>query len=310
MDFDWSPMALTERQALLAQAPRVPLLQSWPYARAMRIQNQIMSRTARIRQGNDLLGLFQIQDVALGPFHIVQLHGGPVWFDPDTPLSDWQAFVECFDAAFPRRIGRMRRLMPDLPDTQETRDLMSACGFRPKSDPYETVWVSLKPDLPALRMGLNQKWRNGLNKAERSGLTIDFDPEAEQMAWFLKGYRRDKGAKAYRGASPAFLRSLTHEAALLGDCWILRALYDRRPIAGILILLHGASATYQAGWNTGEGRKRNAHHLLLWNAMARLRNRGIVNFDLGGIHPKMAEGVTRFKQGLGGEHCVLAGLYA
>jgi lipid II:glycine glycyltransferase (peptidoglycan interpeptide bridge formation enzyme) len=77
----------------------------------------------------------------------------------------------------------------------------------------------------------------------------------------------------------------------------------------VLIFRHGRGATYQAGWTTEHGRQTRAHHLLLWRAIETLKADGVAALDLGGINPRMAEGVTQFKEGLGGEPVTLIGLY-
>ncbi len=310
MDFDWSPLPLKDWQALMAQAPRSNLLQSWPYARAMRMKNQVMTRPATIRRGREIMGLFQVQEVGLGPVHIVHLHRGPVWFDAKPAAADWHDFLSLFNARFPARLGRLRRVMPDRPHGPETHEVMAGFGFRPKGTAYETIWLDLTPSRDRLRADLHQKWRHALGKAERSGLDVDLDRVGRRADWFLAGYGRDRGARGYRAASPAFLRILMGEAMASGDCWILRAMEGRDPVAGILVLRHGASATYQAGWTTPKGRMLNAHHRLLWAAIMALKEDGYTALDLGGVHPKMAEGVTRFKKGLGGDHCILAGMFA
>ncbi len=310
MDFDWSQRPVREWRAFLARAPQVTLLQSWPYARAVRAQNQLMTRTAVVRQHGAPRGVFQIQEVTLGPLHVVHLHRGPLWLDDAPSRDEWADFLKLFDETFPARLGRWRRIMPSLPHTDETEALMTALGYRAKGDPYQTIWVDLTPDLAVLRRGLKQKWRNALNKAERSRLAIEHDTKGRLGDWFTGVYGTDKARRGYRGASPRFLSRLIQEAALFDDVWILRALKQGEPIAGIVLFLHGRSATYQAGWTNAEGRAANAHHLLLWQAIAALKNQGTTAFDLGGVHPAMAEGVTRFKQGLNGEHCILCGLYA
>ena len=66
------------------------------------------------------------------------------------------------------------------------------------------------------------------------------------------------------------------------------------------MLGHGQCATYQIGWTSADGRTANAHHVLLWDAISLLRDRGYRFLDLGGINPEAASGVTRFKTGLGG----------
>jgi hypothetical protein len=82
-----------------------------------------------------------------------------------------------------------------------------------------------------------------------------------------------------------------------------------RPIAGILVLCHGAGATYAMGWSNEAGRLVKAHYRLLWRAAAELQKRGIADFDLGGVDTERGAGVARFKLGLGGEVFTLAGSY-
>ncbi|MGF1455952.1 MAG: lipid II:glycine glycyltransferase FemX [Alphaproteobacteria bacterium] len=310
VELDWSPMPLKEWRALLSSAPRTTLLQSWPYARAMRQHNQVITRPALIRHRRDILGLFQIQEVALGPLHIVHLHRGPVWLQDNPPLNHWASFLERFTGHFPSRLGRLRRLMPGMHHDAESQALMSDFGFKPKGSPYETIWLDLTRDLTTLRAGLNPKWRNALSKAERSKVRVHLTTDGRGRDWFLRGYARDRQTRGYRSVSVPFLKTLITEAGRQDEAWILRATLEGRAVAGILVLLHGSSATYQAGWTTSDGRTVNAHHLLLWSAIDALKERSIRSLDLGGVHPRMAEGVTRFKKGLGGDHCVLAGLYA
>ncbi|HBA41433.1 MAG TPA: GNAT family N-acetyltransferase, partial [Alphaproteobacteria bacterium] len=47
-----------------------------------------------------------------------------------------------------------------------------------------------------------------------------------------------------------------------------------------------------------QGRKSAATNFLLWQAIEILKERGIDWFDLGGIHPDAAPGLTHFKSGL------------
>ncbi len=310
MDLDWTPMPLTQWRALLAAAPGASLPQSWAYARAMRSSRQVMTRPAVIRRAGHALGLVQVQISKLGPLEIVQLHQGPVWLDGAGGESDWADFLKVFTQTFPARFGRLRRIMPDREEGPATRDLMGRFGLKALGEPYETIRLPLAADRETLRKGLKQKWRNALAKAERSGVTVEVDRAGHLRPWFLDGYRRDRSARGYRSAAPGFLDHLICEAAALGDGLILRARMDGQALAGVLVLCHGASATYQAGWTSAQGRTVNAHHRLLWAAIEALKTQGTSLFDLGGIHPKMAEGVTRFKQGLGGRHRVLAGLYA
>ena len=80
-------------------------------------------------------------------------------------------------------------------------------------------------------------------------------------------------------------------------------------LAAVFILFHGNSATYRVGFTTTEGRKYNAHNLLLWDCVVELKKRNVKNFDLGGVEPNTAGGVTKFKQGMGARPFVTSGIY-
>ena len=53
-----------------------------------------------------------------------------------------------------------------------------------------------------------------------------------------------------------------------------------------------------------------AHNLMLWQAALKLKAQGKTVFDLGGVNDEDAKNVKAFKEGMGGEHIVLAGLYS
>jgi lipid II:glycine glycyltransferase (peptidoglycan interpeptide bridge formation enzyme) len=71
------------------------------------------------------------------------------------------------------------------------------------------------------------------------------------------------------------------------------------PIAFMLILLHGDTATYHIGWTGPRGRAVGAHNLLLWDASCTLAARGYIRLDLGRTDPLRTPGIARFKLGAG-----------
>ena len=91
---------------------------------------------------------------------------------------------------------------------------------------------------------------------------------------------------------------------------ILSARDGSRVLASILLLIHGRSATYQAGWTSDDGRRTACHNLLLWKGIQLLKSRGILDLDLGGINAAHAAGVTKFKLGMGGTTTKLCGQFS
>ena len=308
MEFDWSPLSHERWRALLREAPRANLLQSWPFAVAARLHDQMMSRRGLIMEGGRMIGFMQIQEIRLGPIHVVKLYRGPLWLDPDPPEARWQAFLGAFNRAFPPRLGRWRRVLLELDEGEASRAMLRAARFVPKgAEPYRTTILRLEPDLAKIRSGLKRNWRNHLVQAERHAFEIVYDRDGLDAAEFLAGYGADKARRGYPGPEPARLRTMI--TAGRGDMMILSARLDGRMAAGVLIFRHGSGATYQAGWTSGEGRAVNAHHRLLWHAVATLKEDGALNFDLGGVNAGRAEGVTTFKAGLGARPLVLTGLF-
>lgn len=89
----------------------------------------------------------------------------------------------------------------------------------------------------------------------------------------------------------------------------MQAPADGLPVAGILLLRHGALATYYVGWTSDEGRRCRAHNVLPWRGMMKLRHLDVTWLDLGGINGASTLGVARFKLGVGGDVFTLAGTY-
>ncbi len=310
LTFAWNTCTVEAWEARLRRIERSNLIQTWPYAQTMRAIEHKMTRFGLIKEGDEELGLLQVQEINLfGALHVVILDRGPLWYAGTVPAATWRAFFRLFAQTFPRRLGRLRRFMPEVAHDDDLKKELLALGFRFKRPGYRSIWVDLRADGAQLRKTLKRGWRGALNSAERSPLQVDVDERAEALEWLLQLYDADRRARRYPGPSPELVRSLVSAARPTRGVLLLRALLGGQPIAGVLVLVHGRAATYQIGWSGAEGRKHNAHHLLLWRAMMELKELGIDWFDAGGINPETAEGVTAFKKGLGGEEFELIGLY-
>ena len=212
------------------------------------------------------------------------------------------------------RYGRGFVFHPELSDTVENRKQLEESGFRQRFPGYQTLWLDLRPSLKIIRSQMKGKWRHALTQAERGNLickTLESGPCLDQL---MTAYDTDKQIKGYRGPNPAFLGHLKKHARGCNDLWFLAARQPDRAddtalIAGMIIARHGQAATYVAAWSGARGRQSRAHHWLLWQAVQRLRTNGVSWFDLGGLNPQTAEGVTAFKRGLGGTPYHLVGGY-
>lgn len=309
-DITWMPAMTYEKwDGLLKKCPRATLLQSFPYALAMRACKQQGTRHGLVTIDGTEAGIVQMHEVSLFNrlIHGLSIDRGPLWFEGYGKEKHIQAFATRLDREFPLRLFRKRRFMPEF--SEKKRNLyLNSWKINNNIPKYKTIIVDLSGNIDEIRMNLRQKWRNTLNKSEKSRISIVFDENLDSFGVLLRRYLKDRLEKRYAGASAKFLTSLVQYSAMYNDCLLLNATEDNEIVASVLILVHGAGATYQVGWISPYGRNLGAHHLLLWHAIKILKMRGVTYFDLGGYNDK-TPGITQFKEGLGGQNIALIGCY-
>lgn len=310
-DIVWADANRAEWERDFARVRRTNLLQSPDYASVMTRLNQQCVRIAYIFINGQKAGLFQILEAGIFKkmIHGVILDRGPLWFDGFGSNEDFTLFLDRFSSEFSQRLGRRRRFLPEVGTTEAVKSLLRKVGFRQKHNvPYKTIWLDLTKDEKALREGLHKKWRNMLNKSEKEGMDVVLSDTGEHFDWLIKHYALDKGARGYGGPSAKTVALLAKQFSRGKNMIIATALLEQKPIASILVLVHGSSATYQIGYTSDKGRKVCAHHLLLWRTIIELKERHVYDFDLGGINAE-AKGIERFKKGLGGEIFEIPGAF-
>lgn len=307
----WNAGTLGDWARLVASVPRSTLTQTFAYAQAMSRTHRYVPRLGQFLQGGRVLGVVQVLErTVLGVFRDVQIHRGPLWLEPDLSPDLKEAALAQLRLAYPRSLLQRLTFLPESLEMPEEGMLLSRAGFRRRrGEGYRTIWLDLSLPAEVLRSRLAPNWRNHLNAAERRGLAVEVDPEARALPWLVERHLADMRARRYRGPSGPLVIRLRNALHKDGNVLLLRALLDGEPEAGILILRHGQAATWQIGWSSVEGRALGAHPLLLWTAILRLQALGCRWFDLGGINPTAAAGVTTFKRGLRGEEVLLAGTW-
>lgn len=294
---DWNVGAQLGWQRLLA-AGRSGLQQGWSYREALRAGG-VRVLSAVVRDAGDApIGCLQLADrPLLGSWGAAFLLRGPVWFGPAAAGDVEQALL----AALRRRLRR--RLLVWSPET------MAGRRRRAIITGYSTSWLDLAAGTDALRARLAGDWRHRLRQAERGRLAVRRTADRAAIQWLLdcnEAYRRQAG---YRGPSRAFLGRLAEAASAAGELLLLLADCHGDPLAGVMLLRHGCSATYEVGYVTPEGRRLLATHLLLWRAVELLARDGVRWLDLGGIATDRTPGIARFKLGMGGDLATLPGTF-
>ena len=306
-DLAWQPAERAAWEDLFRQAGRSSLEQAWAYGEAVaREHGQDIERQV-ISAGGEPLALLQAYRKPYWLIGVTRILRGPVWLID--PLEDPRGADVC--RAIARRYGSGRfdflSWLPELPDDPRSEALMESLRLHRVVTGYASIWLDLRQSPEALLAGLHGKWRNALRKAEREGLSIARDRKERQRQAALLLYDTFRRKKRFVGPSGDFIAAIAaaDPEALLS----LSARRDDKLVAGVILLRHGASATYLASWTSDAGRAGQAHNLLLWRGIEKLREDGLQWLDLGGLNTESQRGLARFKLGLGGKVFTLTGSY-
>jgi len=308
LNIEWNVLLLDDWQERFNQIPCSNILQSYQYAQAAAKVLKQRARWGLIKIGDQEAGLVQIQEAGIlwNLIHAVILDRGPLWFDGFGGAAHIKMFFDEFNKQFPNRLGRKRRIMPEVEAGATAEALLKQTGLIKKEEqsPYQTLWWDLNEDAPDLR----PNWRGSLKKAQKANLDIEWDDQGRFYPELRAHYAADKAIRGYGGASPQFLDALARFSTQANPMIIGKASMNGAMIAAIMFLKHGQSATYQVGWSSDVGRQNCAHHLLLYGGRDVLQKYGVKQLDLGGINDEN-EGLKKFKQGTGARLSQLIGFY-
>ncbi|MCK5375139.1 MAG: GNAT family N-acetyltransferase [Alphaproteobacteria bacterium] len=312
----WDSYAQHQWLDYIARVQRINLLQSEDYLYAMTCLNQQCISRGLIMFDEKEAGIVNVLEAGIlrNAVHGVILDRGPLWFDGYGTSDHFEKFVEAFSQKHTKRFGRRIRFIPEYEDTQRARQILEAHNYKAASThSYETIWLDLRSSTEILRKNLNPKWRNKLNQSDRKPLDLVWkaaDTKSIYFKWLMGQYVRDRALRKYNGPSLKMMNALGESFSRGKNMMIGCALLDKQPIAGILLFIHSSSATYQIGYISDVGRENRAHYALLWDALGKLKERGIHDFDLGGVNEEGAKGVKTFKKGMGGTIEKTLGLYS
>ena len=279
------------------------LQQDWSYGEAVTALGGEVRRVG-ILDGNTLVGLAQFTTRRIGG--VVQMAlctRGPVWLEDVDPAGKAAAI-----RALRKGLGLgWPRLTLVSPDTE------SADGMAGRSrvmTGYSTVMLDLTQDLEALRAGLDRKWRNRLNAAEKSDLVVQQNgTKLAQYRWLLETEEGQRASRGYRSTPAALVPAFVEAKGDRNSLLVMRADEGRHKSAGMLFLIHGCAATYHIGWNDPDSHATGAHNLVLWRAIGELQKRGVAQLDLGGVNTVTGAGIARFKISTGGRVVTLCGTF-
>jgi hypothetical protein len=261
--------------------------------------------------GERILGgaLMMVKRLPLGIASLAITKWGPVLKRASGGTADFSAVVDAITVEYADRRGMLVSIMPPPspdPSLAEYRLLLDK-GFRPGPQlrAPERYYADIRLDDEALRKNFAGKWRNQLNKAERSGITFEH-ARPEQFPEFAALFEGMLQRKQYVDHSALFTLPtlLGHTLEALRYELFLGRL-EGEAVAGAVVVKGGEVATYLYAATSAKALPVNAGNFMCYNMIRWLRDNTRARwFNLGGTDG--SEGLRTFKTGLIGKSGVVA----
>ncbi len=285
------------------------IYQTWSYG-AVRWEEENLSHLI-LKRDSDVLAMAQLRIIRPGNLRlgVAYLRWGPMChlrgsgLDPETVRIMAEALYEEYVV----KRGLYLEILPNAFSgsvrAQIFQSAFAQFDHRPgiSTEKYRTFVLDLSPSLDGLRRGLDKKWRNQLNAAERNVLKVVEGDGGDDYCRFSALYSEMWKRKKFR-TSMSIEEFDQIQQRLLGTqrMRILICEHAGKPVAGLVCSVLGESAIYLLGATNDEGMKAKASYLLQWTLIQWLKERDIHFYDLGGIDPDANPGVYHFKSGLSG----------
>lgn len=298
-----------EWQSLLNGFADANIYQTWSYG-AVRWGKETLSHIV-VRRGSETIAMAQLRILRLPgiPIGVAYLRWGPLCqlAGHSLDLKTVQIMAAALRCEYVEKRGLFLEVLPNaFADSSRAQVFQEAfsgyvTGMGVSTEDYRTIVLDITPSLETLRQKLDAKWRNKLNGAERNGLEIIEMPGAEGFRAFTRMYDEMSARKQFR--SSVDVAEFARMQELLPDAQKMIVLICRHggvDVAGIVCAVLGDTGIYILGATSDDGLKQKGAYKLQWEMIKRLKDRGVENYDLGGINPEENPGVYSFKSGFSG----------
>jgi lipid II:glycine glycyltransferase (peptidoglycan interpeptide bridge formation enzyme) len=183
-------------------------------------------------------------------------------------------------------------------------------------EPALTRYLDLEPSLEAILGGVSQSTRSLIRKNQRENfLSFQTSTNPADMPVFVRMLETVATRKRVGFFSEAYFAQQAKNLMPAGLMRLELALDGKQPVAATVIHDFGTAGSYTYAASLPQARQTSASALLLWQAIANAKARGITIFDLFGIAPDDAphshpwHSFSTFKKKFGGRVVERAGTW-
>lgn len=297
------------------------IYQNWYYGY---LHSQGIGRSViRIIQTNndvvELLAQIRIKKIPFTNIGVAEVDCGPIW-DMENFEKEKKIFVE-FLEFIKREICEKRKyeILVNLPSSycneidRKVVDVIEENGFQKSSQrPYQTYTLDLTRSLEDIRKGFHQKWRNMLNKAEKSDLEFEYGYDHHFFDRFYSIYQEMRKRKGFpTGVRVPIIREIQKNLPADQRLLITIVKDSGQDVGATVCASFGNTLHYFLGATSLYRRiKSNPGYLLQWLNIQKGKELGFERYDLGGFDEVKSPDLNRFKKRMGGEMMIFPGTFA
>jgi peptidoglycan pentaglycine glycine transferase (the first glycine) len=179
-----------------------------------------------------------------------------------------------------------------------------------QTSPKATRVLDLTKSEDELLSEMKSKTRYNIRLAEKKGVKVTRSSDVKTFYDLLLATSgKDTG---YFPHGFEYYEALMRELGPKELAQLFIAEHDGNPLAAILVTFYGDTATYLHGGQSQTDRNLMAPYLCQWTAIVEAKNRGCLEYDFWGVSESDDpndpwSGITRFKEGFGGEKVLFPG---
>lgn len=299
---------------IVSDIDTLSLTQTWEFGEAKVLTGPWKVSRAVFQEGGETVAAAQamIRTVPLLNRGLVWINRAPLMKNSDLTQPD--VYVDILKELKKYWVDEKKmylRIAPPLMAFDSSYAIFEKAGYlrATETDGWASEFVDLSRSIEELRKGLQQKWRNCLNKAERLEVTCEIGSSDVLMDELLDDYKMLLDNVGFRtNLSPELVRTMQNLLPDSRKMLVFAGRQDGEKLGSILIATYGKTGMYFIGATNDAGKKVNANHCLIWNAICEMKKRDYRWFDVGGAHPdNTTPGILHFKRGLRGKPYQLMG---
>ena len=215
---------------------------------------------------------------------------GKLWYLPKGPnVTSAKALFDVLKQLKPFAAKRgvfVVRIETELPRTQQ--QTLSRHGLK-KASPIipnpSTITLDLTPSLDDILMGLPQKGRHAIRRAERDGVTVERVPATDKNCHTMYALLSETAEGQFGIRSYNYYKTFWQHFEKAGLGQLFFASFEGKVVAGAYAMVYGKKSTYKDGASVRKRTAYGASHFLQWNVIEWAKSNGATIHDFCGAPP-------------------------